>query len=696
MPRPGRALPNGNSPRRHHHRPLLASTSTASRSAARLEDMRSFAKSVGGCPANIAIGAARLGLNSALITRVGDEHMGRFIREQLEREGVDDARRRAPTRSGSPRWCCSAIRDERPFPLIFYRDDCADMALDEADIDAAFIASARAVLVTGTHLRQAEHRRRAAEGDRAIARRTARKVVLDIDYRPNLWGLAGHGAGEDRFIAVRRGDRSICRRCCRICDLIVGTEEEIHIAGGTDDTLAALRAIRALTPAHHRLQARADGLRRLPRRRSRDASTRASSARASRSRSTTCSAPATPSCPASCAAGCATSHSPTCCDLRQRLRRLRRLPPALLAGLPDLAGAAVLPGPRQPAPRAAQGRGASTTSTGRPRAGRQPRRLMALAIDHRAQFEEMADAAGAPRERIDALQAPGRRGRRARRRRPARLRHAARRHLRPRGAVRAADHGLLDRPAGRDARARARCASSSSGRTSARIWPNGRSTHMVKVLCFYHPDDPTRHEAPSRSAKLKRALRRRARNVGRELLVEIIAAQARPARRRRPSPRAHRPSSTPLGIKPDWWKLEPQPSRRRLGRHRRARSRPTIRCCRGVVLLGLEAPAADLASAFARSPRAAPWSRASPSAAPSSPTPPGLARRRDRRRGGGRRHGARGSRSSARRMGRGARAAATAETVHDAPDEAGTEETTMSTTIRLTMAQALVDAWPRR
>src|SRR5918992_6277985 len=54
----------------------------------RLEDMATFAKSVGGCPTNIAIGAARLGLKSAVITGVGDEHMGRFIREQLVREGV--------------------------------------------------------------------------------------------------------------------------------------------------------------------------------------------------------------------------------------------------------------------------------------------------------------------------------------------------------------------------------------------------------------------------------------------------------------------------------------------------------------------------------------------------------------------------------------------------------------------------------
>src|ERR1700761_5345608 len=55
----------------------------------RLEDMASFSKAVGGCPTNIAIGTARLGLKSGLIPRVGDEHMGRFIREQCEREGVN-------------------------------------------------------------------------------------------------------------------------------------------------------------------------------------------------------------------------------------------------------------------------------------------------------------------------------------------------------------------------------------------------------------------------------------------------------------------------------------------------------------------------------------------------------------------------------------------------------------------------------
>ncbi|TLZ41845.1 MAG: 5-dehydro-2-deoxygluconokinase, partial [Gammaproteobacteria bacterium] len=55
----------------------------------RLEDVSTFAKALGGCPANVAIGVARLGLKPALISRVGDEPMGRFVREQLAREGVE-------------------------------------------------------------------------------------------------------------------------------------------------------------------------------------------------------------------------------------------------------------------------------------------------------------------------------------------------------------------------------------------------------------------------------------------------------------------------------------------------------------------------------------------------------------------------------------------------------------------------------
>src|SRR5690242_12662663 len=120
----------------------------------RLEDITSFAKSVGGCPANIAIGTARLGLRSALLTRVGDEQMGRFIREQLAREGVSTAGI-VTDRQRLTALVLLAVEAEGVSPMIFYRTDCADMALAPEDVDEAFIASARAIVVTGTHFSRA-------------------------------------------------------------------------------------------------------------------------------------------------------------------------------------------------------------------------------------------------------------------------------------------------------------------------------------------------------------------------------------------------------------------------------------------------------------------------------------------------------------------------------------------------------------
>ncbi|MDH2327135.1 5-dehydro-2-deoxygluconokinase [Cereibacter sp. SYSU M97828] len=212
----------------------------------RLEDMGSFAKYIGGSPTNIACGTARLGLKSAVITRVGDEHMGRFIREQLVREGVD-VRGVATDPERLTALVLLGIRDEHQFPLIFYRENCADMALCEDDIDPGFIADSRSVVATGTHL---SHPRTEAATLKAlrIARENGAKTALDIDYRPNLWGVAGHGDGESRFVESAAVTAKL-QANLHLFDLIVGTEEEFHIAGGTTDTVAALRAVRGVSPA---------------------------------------------------------------------------------------------------------------------------------------------------------------------------------------------------------------------------------------------------------------------------------------------------------------------------------------------------------------------------------------------------------------------------------------------------------------
>ena len=218
----------------------------AQQPGARLEDATSFAKYLGGSSANAAFGAARLGLRTAMLSRVGDDHMGRFLLETLAREGCDVGHV-GIDRERLTALVLLGIKDRDTFPLIFYRENCADMAVDEADIDEAFIASSRALAITGTHF-STPRVHAASSKALAFAKKHGVRTVLDIDYRPVLWGLTGRGDGETRFIA-NDGVTAHLQAMLPQFDLIVGTEEEFHIAGGSSGLLAALRAVRAITKA---------------------------------------------------------------------------------------------------------------------------------------------------------------------------------------------------------------------------------------------------------------------------------------------------------------------------------------------------------------------------------------------------------------------------------------------------------------
>ncbi len=212
----------------------------------RLEDVGSFAKYIGGSSTNIACCSSRMGLKSALITRVGNEHMGEFIREQLQREGVDTSHV-VTDQERLTALVVLGIKDKDTFPLIFYRENCADMAISADDFDEGFIASAKTLLITGTHF-STEHVYDMSRHALSLARKNNVKTVIDIDYRPVLWGLTSKGDGETRFIA----NDSVTAHLQSILpefDLVVGTEEEIHIAGGSTNTVQAMRNIRNISKA---------------------------------------------------------------------------------------------------------------------------------------------------------------------------------------------------------------------------------------------------------------------------------------------------------------------------------------------------------------------------------------------------------------------------------------------------------------
>jgi len=222
----------------------------------RLEDMSSFSKYLGGSSGNVAYGTAIQGLKSGMLARVGDEHMGRFLREELQRVGCD-TQCLITDKERLTALVILGIKDEDTFPLIFYRDNCADMALTESDIDEEYIASSRAVAITGTHLSH-PNTRGAVLKALEYAKKHGLKRALDIDYRPVLWGLTSLGDGETRFIASEEVTRSL-QEVLGNFDLIVGTEEEFHIAGGSTNTLTALAKVREFTDATLVCKRGADG-----------------------------------------------------------------------------------------------------------------------------------------------------------------------------------------------------------------------------------------------------------------------------------------------------------------------------------------------------------------------------------------------------------------------------------------------------
>ena len=224
---------------------------------------------------------------------------------------------------------------------------------------------------------------------------------------------------------------------------------------------------------------------------------------------------------------------------------------------------------------------------------------MALAIDHRAQLEKIADDAGAPRERISAFKLlaveaaakvaagrpgygmllDGKYGREA--------------------LFRALDHDFwIARPVEEPGSRPLDFEFGGSLGAKLQEWP---VAHTIKCLCFYHPDDP-----PEMKARQERELLRlydAARTLGRELLIEIIASKNGPVQDDTTARVIERLYA--IGVKPDWWKLEGQPSRAAWDAVARA-IKDGDPFCRGVVLLGLEAPEEDLAQAFARRARLRP------------------------------------------------------------------------------------------
>ena len=228
-----------------------------------LEDAQSFRKYLGGCAGNTAVGTARLGMKSAMFSCVGTDDMGVYLRNTLEKEGVDTSLLR-DTPNHLTALVLLGVNPPERFPLIFYRENCADMQIQPEDAEPKIFRQAKALLITGTGLSTPAMRATTRQAVK-VAKESGCAVILDIDYRPVLWGLTDAGDGETRFVASEEVTREIQPFLADL-DLIVGTEEEVQICAGksvADDSAetleSCLSAIRQQSSATVVLKRGADG-----------------------------------------------------------------------------------------------------------------------------------------------------------------------------------------------------------------------------------------------------------------------------------------------------------------------------------------------------------------------------------------------------------------------------------------------------
>jgi 5-dehydro-2-deoxygluconokinase len=195
-----------------------------------LPEVESFNWYVGGCPANIIVGCARLGLRTAMVSRVDNLDTGQFVVDYLAREGVET---RYIARDQLHRTGLAVLSIQPPdrFPLVFFRENCADLFLDVADIPVEVIGNSRILVASGTAL-SSRPSQAATLLALETARRAGQRTILDSDYRPVAWpnptvtGL-------------------VTRRALSLVDVVIGTEQEVKVVGGSDGLETCIERIMA-------------------------------------------------------------------------------------------------------------------------------------------------------------------------------------------------------------------------------------------------------------------------------------------------------------------------------------------------------------------------------------------------------------------------------------------------------------------
>lgn len=183
-----------------------------------LSQSSNFNKYVGGSPANIAVGLARLGKKVGFIGTVSDDQFGDYVVQYFDKEGIDTSHVTRAKNGEKLGLTFTEILSKEKSSILMYRDGVADLMLDPADVDEAYIASAKAIIISGTALAQSPSREACLKA-MMLAKKNNTRVVFDIDYRAYTWKSKDEIAVYYSLVAQN-------------ADIIIGSREEFDLTEG--------------------------------------------------------------------------------------------------------------------------------------------------------------------------------------------------------------------------------------------------------------------------------------------------------------------------------------------------------------------------------------------------------------------------------------------------------------------------------
>ena len=196
-----------------------------------LNESTTFKRYLGGSPANIAVGLARLGKKCGFFARVSDDQLGTFVTDYFANEGIDTSHIKRCENGEKIGLTFTEIKSETESSIVMYRNEAADLKLDVEDIDEDYINRAKAILISGTALAESPSREAALKAV-ALAKKNGVPIIFDIDYRAYNWKNSDE-------IAIYYS--SVAREA----DIILGSREEYDLTekfikvGMTDKETAA-------------------------------------------------------------------------------------------------------------------------------------------------------------------------------------------------------------------------------------------------------------------------------------------------------------------------------------------------------------------------------------------------------------------------------------------------------------------------